>query len=651
MSVSSDGKMSAKERRRRRILMSNSDEEDGTPSKIGGLILSETTAFTNLSETEYSTNVSENVKQTHILKESQLLKEGSTKDVHFITSDKNAKEMVSYKSESQNYSSRSTSEELPVNYHNTREFQSVKDEESESNKEVLTYHSFASEPETISVSMETSGVQDLLRPDEDLITDNAGVASKRMRLTNNAKSSVGASKNEIRYIEGYEEVKRFNREVSDTVEVKGFADIKRSRPALQQTLSDQHHHYLETRTSYNNSPQQKETNEQDMFNKPVRHVEEISSATELHMVNSEVSYDMQENDSLNILYHQTTQRDAGGEPAETLAEIIVHDINEEEERQSESKMQTPSHVTVKRKVKFSPHHPEINSQNRKLVETNQTPSETVVFATENTNKSENSEDSIPLRIKRRKVDNNPVFENISATKREVLESSILHDQAIENLFGTQNKYTGNSPLRHSNHTPVHATKTKPKQTTKKYRVHCYLELSPVPYSGTLRKWKSEPILNITRKRENLEKKPVQKQSSLSIQLRKATSHRPLAPAYALNDLPFETIIRNEVNFKLKKKRRKSYPPPTLKKSVRDIEVHHIMGHEVEKSQEIDIPKIKRKTVELVESSETAFYVDEVDNKDTSKRDFIEDHIITSNGMDTLTSPLKRRNVSVIFILL
>ena len=76
-----------------------------------------------------------------------------------------------------------------------------------------------------------------------------------------------------------------------------------------------------------------------------------------------------------------------------------------------------------------------------------------------------------------------------------------------------------------------------------------------------------------------------------------------------------------------------------------------MGHEVEKSQEIDIPKIKRKTVELVESSETAFYVDEVDNKDTSKRDFIEDHIITSNGMDTLTSPLKRRNVSVIFILL
>ena len=647
MSASSDGEMSSKERRRRRILMNNSDEEDGTPSKIGGLILSETTAFTNLN----STNVSENVKQTHILKESQLLKEGSTKDVHFITSDKNAKEIVSCKSESQNYSSHFISEELPVNYLNTRQFQSVKDEESESNKEVLTYHSFASKLETVSVSMETSGVQDLLRPDEDLITDNAGVASRRVRLTNNTKSSVGASKNEI-YIESSEEVKSFDREVSDTAEVKGFADIKRPRPALQQTLSDQHHHYLETRTSYDNSSQQKEeTNEQDMFHKPVRHVEEISSATELHMVNSEVSNDMQEKDSLNILYHQTTQRDASGEPAETLAEIIVHDINEEEERKSESKSQTPSHVTVKRKVKFSPHHLEINSKNRKLVETNQRPSRTAVFAMENTNESENSEDSIPLRIKRHKIDSNPVFENISATKREVLESSILHDQAIENLFDTQDKYTGNSPLRLSKHTPVHATKTKPKQTTKKYRVHCYLELSPVPYSGILRKWKSEPILNVTRKRENLEKKPVQKQSSLSIQLRKATSHRPLAPAYALNDLPFETIIRNEVNFKLKKKRRKSYPPPTLKKSVRDIEVDRIMGHEVEMPQEIDIPKIKRKTVELIESSETAFYADEIDNKDTSKRDFIEDHIITSNGMDTLTSPLKRRNVSVIFILL
>lgn len=314
--------------------------------------------------------------------------------------------------------------------------------------------------------------------------------------------------------------------------------------------------------------------------------------------------------------------------------------------------QTPSHVTVKRKVKFSSHRAEIKSQNRKLVETNKRTSGTVVA--ENTNETENGKDSIPLRIKRQRIDNNQVFENISATKREVLESSILHDdQAIENLFDTQNKCTGNRPLQQSQHTPVHATKTKPKQTTTKYRVHCYLELSPVrkPHSKKLtRKWQSEPILNITRKRENLEKKPVQKQSSLAIQLRKPTSHRPLAPAYSLNDLPFETVIRNEVNFKLKKKRRKSYPPPTLKKSVRDIEVDHIVGHEVEKPQEIDIPKIERKTVELIESSETAFYADEIDNKDTSTRDFIEDHIITSNRMDTLTSTLKRRNVSNHFLI-
>lgn len=80
-----------------------------------------------------------------------------------------------------------------------------------------------------------------------------------------------------------------------------------------------------------------------------------------------------------------------------------------------------------------------------------------------------------------------------------------------------------------------------------------------------RKWKSEPTLafqNAQKRSRSMERLPSEREpklSSFKIDLIKPIDIKPLKPAYSTDDLPFETAIRNQVNFQLKPQKWKSNP--------------------------------------------------------------------------------------------
>ncbi len=208
--------------------------------------------------------------------------------------------------------------------------------------------------------------------------------------------------------------------------------------------------------------------------------------------------------------------------------------------------------------------------------------------------------------------------------------------------------------------------TKPNNdpnTLRKYRVDCDIQLSPFerPESKRpLKSWKSEPILNLdpleddhrpkTRrwKSVNFEKKTL-KQSSVVIELQKPQS-RPLAPAYSIDNLPFETIIRNEVNIKLKKKRRKSYPSAKILDDLYDDKPDGPSPPEIQ-PREIQTEEIERKDVQLSESFETVdeFFAGHFDDEPEENPDYNkENEPEYEEPMESEQSPLKRRNVSTHF---
>ena len=189
---------------------------------------------------------------------------------------------------------------------------------------------------------------------------------------------------------------------------------------------------------------------------------------------------------------------------------------------------------------------------------------------------------------------------------------------------------------------------------RKYRVDFNIQLSPFekPESKKhLKSWKSEPILNLDRlednprpntrrwKSMNFEKKAL-KQSSVVIELQKPQI-RPLAPAYSIDNLPFQTIIRNEVNIKLKKKRRKSYPSTKI---MDDLYVDEPNGPPPGEIQPLEIQTEHVQLSESFQTTDTVF----ADNFNVEPEEFDhnkENEPENEESKEREQSPLKQNNVS------
>ena len=212
-----------------------------------------------------------------------------------------------------------------------------------------------------------------------------------------------------------------------------------------------------------------------------------------------------------------------------------------------------------------------------------------------------------------KPNGNHVNEHISASKRVVLHSS---PEQVDHVFNVMEYESTNNmeqypqkpqsqpcdELKHDQDTHLEMPTYPSDPNVQKYRVDFHIQLSAFETEKPLKSWKSEPILNVDSTQDkkpwrsksmNFEKK-IPKQSSVVIELQKP-ERRPLAPAYSTDNLPFETVIRNEVKVKLKNKRRRSFP------SVFDD--HHNDEFVEPSHQNIETEEIERKDKQLTESFE------------------------------------------------
>ena len=267
-----------------------------------------------------------------------------------------------------------------------------------------------------------------------------------------------------------------------------------------------------------------------------------------------------------------------------------------------------------------------------------------------------------------------VVEKISASRKSVLESM---EEGVDQVFNLMEYETADNKKHISQNEPPQSEDGLnqsrdtdlqmpiPDQTPlRKYRVDCHIQLSPFerPESKKLTKaWKSEPILNLDStddehrskprrwKSMNFEKKLL-KQSSVAIELQKP-QRRPLMPAYSVDKLPFETIIRNEVNIKLKKKRSKSFPSNTMKVPDSGVPNEPTSASEIQ-PREIQTEEIDREHVQLSESYETvdAFFEDdfEDESEEMPANNKENEHKYDEPMESFVQSPLKRRNVSTNF---
>ena len=268
---------------------------------------------------------------------------------------------------------------------------------------------------------------------------------------------------------------------------------------------------------------------------------------------------------------------------------------------------------------------------------------------------------------------NQIVEKISAGKRDVLEST---QEQVDHVFSVMEYETADhkeqirqkprpqseDESKHSRENELSIKPSSDPNPLRKYRVDCHIQLSPFerPESKRpLKSWKSEPILNLdlleddnlpkTRrwKSMNFEKK-IPKQSSVVIALQKP-QRRPLAPAYLIDNLPFETIIRNEVNIKLKKKRKKIHPSAKVLDDLYDDEPDGPSAREMQ-PREIQTEEIEREDIQLSESFETvdAFFTDNFNDEPEENPDDNKENEREESMESCEQSPLKRRNVSTHF---
>jgi hypothetical protein len=268
---------------------------------------------------------------------------------------------------------------------------------------------------------------------------------------------------------------------------------------------------------------------------------------------------------------------------------------------------------------------------------------------------------------------NQIVEKISAGKRDVLEStqeqvdhvfSVMEYETADNKEQIRQKPRPQSEdeSKHSRENELSIKPSSDPNPLRKYRVDCHIQLSPFerPESKRpLKSWKSEPILNLdlleddnlpkTRrwKSMNFEKK-IPKQSSVVIALQKP-QRRPLAPAYLIDNLPFETIIRNEVNIKLKKKRKKIHPSAKVLDDLYDDEPDGPSARKMQ-PREIQTEEIEREDIQLSESFETvdAFFTDNFNDEPEENPDDNKENEREESMESCEQSPLKRRNVSTHF---
>ncbi|XP_028404516.1 titin-like isoform X2 [Dendronephthya gigantea] len=225
-----------------------------------------------------------------------------------------------------------------------------------------------------------------------------------------------------------------------------------------------------------------------------------------------------------------------------------------------------------------------------------------------------------------------VEEHISASKRDVLHSSqdqldqvfdVMEYESCDNKEQYPQKPQSQScdEFTHHHDTDLEMPGYPSDTNVHKYRVDFHIQLSAFETKKPLKSWKSEPILNVVdstqddnsrkpwrSKSMNFEKK-IPKQSSVVIELQKP-ERPPLVPAYSTDNLPFETVIRNEVSVKLKNKRRRSFPSAEVLDDYHDDEP-------VEPSyQNIETEEIERNDVQLTESFETVdtFFAENFDDK-------------------------------------
>ena len=288
--------------------------------------------------------------------------------------------------------------------------------------------------------------------------------------------------------------------------------------------------------------------------------------------------------------------------------------------------------------------------------------------------SENT--NVPL-ISEDKSNTNVVVEKVSASKKDVLESM---QEEVDKVF-TLMEYQAADHEGHFSHSDHPQSKDGLNQyrdteqqlaisdqpPLRKYRVESNIQLSPFerPESKRLTKsWKSEPILNVDKieddrlsktrrwKSTNLEKKML-KQSSVTIELQKPQRRPLLSPAYSVDKLPFETIIRNEVNIKLKKKkRRNSLPSNTMLDTDSDVPDGATSPREI-LPRKIQTEEIERKQVQLSESYETidALFEDNFEDEAEEIPDYNKENEpdYDETVENSVQSPLKRKNVSTNFI--
>lgn len=632
-------KTTAKELRRRRILMNDEDEGDGTPNKIESFNESKTT-FTSYIDTDHSTSVSGSEKQIAIVVD---LEDVSVKDMHFTTSDENANEL-----DSQNHSL-STKEEKQVNDLQTKKLQNKREED-------LTNYN-----------------------------NDPGVQSKRTRFATTAHMpAVDTSEDEIQ-TKTDKILKDVDIEVLDSIEKREFPDKEDSDTILIRSQYDDglmqisEGDTLPRRADEKNSEDLSlpniYTNQQEIIHR--RHDEEISPMMETLMETIERPNEDPGEGNRNILQQQITQQVAIKEFSEENFEKKLRDTNEDTKRELDLVTPSSTPVTVKRKVRFLAYHREVRLLDKKWVETdnrnNRAVSKTSATQVYKETMSDLESVGLPSKANGHTLSVNQVFENVSISKSEVLEGSRVQNDRVDEVLKKQTTNTKILPAQQPLHTPVarsdlHShtasetldkTQQEGERKTNKYRVHCYLELSPVlkrDERKLTRKWKSEPTLNLRQPRKrskslNLEKNIVQKRSSIVIELKKPTTRRPLVPAYSLNVQPFETVIRNQVNLKLKKNRRKSYPPPTADQF--DYLISHVSGfHEVQTQETERKNIVLHKSHEILKTlpgDETDFksYEDDVFNKENNSVDDLgPNHKIWTDIHQPSITGGKIRNVSV-----
>lgn len=305
------------------------------------------------------------------------------------------------------------------------------------------------------------------------------------------------------------------------------------------------------------------------------------------------------------------------------------------------------HVLIKRKVKITTS----NSFMDPKIQNDTAHHEHKIFPLPNKDKADRDEIvEKNSRSEKYLLESTPeehVSDVVDVIECETTDSNEEFRNQFEPQLRYEHKYLGDDDSEQ----PKGVKKPSPLLT---YRVESHIQLTPFERPGSrpsLRSWKSEPILNVDRLEEtehtnSRRRKSINfdtsmfKQSTVFIELQKP--HRvPLVPAYSTNNLPFETIIRNEVNIKLKKKRSKSLPP----KKTPDDRYDEKSG-EASEMQPLQIQggELGRKDIQVSESLETvdASFLDHEDDEPDDSKDKEAEVLVEESPPELL---VKQQNVS------